>query len=242
MSATVKPYHKSGKKEEVEQMFDHIAHRYDFLNRLFSLRIDTLWRKRALRLIQSYTPADLLDVATGTADFAIAAAAMIPSLKHIKGVDLSEGMLSHGRIKVSDRQLEQRIELIKGDSEQLPFADDSFDAVTVAFGVRNFENLSQGLTEMHRVLRPGSPIVVLEFSKPQKFPVKQLFGFYFKRIMPVVGRVFSKDHRAYTYLPESVDQFPSGQAFLHILSSAGFREVYCIPLSGGITSIYTGVK
>lgn len=242
MSNTVKPYNRGGKKEEVEQMFDNIAHRYDFLNRLFSLRIDTLWRKKALGLIRRSEPTNLLDVATGTADFAISAARTIPSLRKITGIDLSEGMLSHGRMKLRARQLDHRIELLKGDSEQLPFDDHSFDAVTVAFGVRNFENLRAGLLEMRRVLREGAPVIILEFSRPERFPVKQLFGFYFRRIMPVVGRIFSRDHRAYTYLPESVDQFPSGEAFLDILRETGFREVRCIPLSGGIASIYTGIR
>jgi demethylmenaquinone methyltransferase / 2-methoxy-6-polyprenyl-1,4-benzoquinol methylase len=242
MSSTVKPYNQAGKKEEVEKMFDNIAHRYDFLNRLFSMRIDTLWRKKALRLISLYQPRELLDVATGTADFAIEAARMNPRLQKVVGLDLSEGMLARGRAKVLAGRWSDKIELVKGDSENLPFADGSFDAVTVAFGVRNFENLERGLSEMRRVLRPGAPMVILEFSRPTAFPVKQLFRFYFRRVMPVVGRLFSKDHRAYTYLPESVDQFPQGKEFLDILERTGLRELRCIPLSGGIASIYTGIR
>lgn len=242
MNTVVKPYNRAGKKEEVEEMFDHIAHRYDFLNRLFSFRTDVRWRKRALRELKSLNPSSLLDVATGTADFAIAAARQIPSLTQVTGLDLSEGMLSHGRVKIAKAELGSRIELAKGDSEKLPFQDNHFDAVTVAFGVRNFENLNQGIAEMVRVLRPGAPLIILEFSKPQKFPMKQLFRLYFRYIMPVIGRLFSKDHRAYTYLPESVDQFPFGDEFLAILHDAGLTNLKCIPLTGGIASIYTGTK
>jgi len=242
MESPVKPYNKAGKKQEVEEMFDNIAHRYDLLNRLFSLRIDTRWRKKALRLIRSRNPESLLDVATGTGDFALSAAKLIPTLIRIIGVDISEGMLVRGRSKVDAASLNHKIQLQKADSENLPLESDSFDAVTVAFGVRNFENLEKGISEMWRVLKPNAPLVVLEFSRPTRFPIKQLFGFYFKRVMPTIGRIMSKDHRAYTYLPESVDQFPSGQQFLNILQTAGFNELKCVPLSGGIASIYIGIK
>lgn len=239
---TVKPYNRAGKKEEVEHMFDSIAPRYDFLNHFFSLGIDRIWRRKALRLALRDHPSSLLDVATGTADFAMEAARMSPDLKCISGVDISEGMLARGREKVRLRGWSDRIVLSRGDSEQLPFPDDSFDAVTVAFGVRNFEDLRKGLAEMRRVLKPGKPLVVLEFSTPENFPVRQLFGLYFRRIMPVIGKVVSKDPRAYSYLPESVATFPSGEAFARIMEECGFCGVRSKPLSGGIASIYSGYK
>ena len=238
----VKPYNQSSKKEEVEQMFDNIAHKYDFLNHFFSLGIDILWRKKAIRLIQKSNPKQILDVATGTGDFAILTAKQYADVDAITGIDISEGMLEVGRKKVQEKNLQQKISFKKADSESLPYADASFDAITVAFGVRNFENLELGITEMYRVLRPGGVIAIIEFSKPKQFPIKQLFGFYFKWIMPTIGNWLSKDSRAYTYLPESVDAFPEGEAFKSILSKIGFSKVQIISLSGGIASIYFATK
>jgi demethylmenaquinone methyltransferase/2-methoxy-6-polyprenyl-1,4-benzoquinol methylase len=180
-------------------------------------------------------------VATGTGDLAIMAARKLPHTA-ITGVDISEGMLEHGRAKVAKLGLQQRITLQQADSAALPFADGSFDAVTVAFGVRNYENLEQGLREMIRVLRPGGRLFVLEFSKPQRTPMRQLFRFYFHRVMPLVGRLVSKDHAAYTYLPQSVDAFPEGQRFLELLAKAGGQEATARPLTGGIATLYTTRK
>lgn len=238
----ITPYGKEDatKKGQVEEMFDNIAPRYDFLNRLLSLRIDTLWRKKAMSLLKPLKPKRILDVATGTADFAIELRKLQP--EEVVGVDLSEQMLSYGRVKVQKRGLDKLISLQKGDSENLPFEDNSFDAITVAFGVRNFENTLKGLSEMYRVLRPGGKLVVLEFSQPKVFPVKQIFYFYFHNILPVVGRTFSKDHRAYTYLPESVGAFPEGQDFLNLLKQVGFNSTQCSELTFGISSVYSGTK
>lgn len=223
-------------------MFDNIAHSYDFLNHFFSLGIDILWRKKAMRILRKEQPKSLLDVATGTADFALEAARMKIGATRIVGVDISEKMLEVGRVKVNKKGLNQTIELKSGDSENLPFSNDEFDAFTVAFGVRNFQNLEKGLAEMLRVIKPGAIGIVLEFSRPRKFPMKQLFGFYFKRVMPTLGKVVSKDSRAYTYLPESVAAFPDGEDFLNVMRKVGYREVRCIPLTGGIASLYIGKK
>jgi demethylmenaquinone methyltransferase / 2-methoxy-6-polyprenyl-1,4-benzoquinol methylase len=240
---TVKPYTAEGeKKEQVAEMFDNIAHSYDFLNHFFSLGIDVLWRKKAIRILKKENPKIVLDVATGTGDFALEAARMKLGAEKIIGVDISAGMLEVGRKKIEARNLNSLIELKLGDSENLPFDANTFDGFTVAFGVRNFQNLEKGLSEMLRVLKPGSLGIVLEFSQPAKFPMKQLFGFYFKRIMPGVGKLVSKDHRAYSYLPESVQAFPSGDAFLAVMTKAGYREVKRISLTGGIASIYLGRK
>jgi demethylmenaquinone methyltransferase/2-methoxy-6-polyprenyl-1,4-benzoquinol methylase len=237
---TVTPYSPEGsKREQVEQMFDNISPKYDLLNRLFSMGIDQGWRRKVVRLLGREPVEHLLDVATGTADLAILGAT---KAKRVTGVDISEGMLGHGRTKVAKRGLEQRIVLQRADSESLPFADNTFDAVTVAFGVRNFEHLEQGMREMQRVLKPNGRLFVLEFSKPMKAPMKQLFRFYFQRVMPAVGRTVSKDSAAYTYLPKSVDAFPEGQAFLDILAKAGLREGKAEPLTGGIATLYTGRK
>lgn len=238
----VKPFQNqsTGKKQQVEEMFDSISGRYDFLNRFLSVGIDIIWRKKAIKELEALQPRQILDVATGTADFALEAMSLKP--EKITGIDLSEGMLSKGRIKIAARKLDQQIELIKGDSEQLPFEDHKFDAVTVAFGVRNFENLADGIQEIYRVIRPGGKLVVLEFSKPSKFPVKQLYTFYFKYILPVWGRLIAKHETAYSYLPASVQAFPEGPGFLKYLSDAGFQQVKHLPLSFGICSIYTGIK
>ena len=241
MSA-VKPYNQTGKKEEVEQMFDQIAHSYDFLNHFFSLGIDIIWRKRAIRELKKYAPKKVLDVATGTADFAIQAVNSKLHAEEIIGVDISEGMLEVGRKKVKEKGIDHIIQLRKGDSENLPFGEAEFDAYTVAFGVRNFENLELGMSDMLRVLKTGGVGVVLEFSKPTVFPIKQLFRFYFRFIMPTVGKWISKDSRAYTYLPESVDAFPSGQDFLNIMNKVGYSKTRKIRLAGGIATIYIGEK
>jgi len=239
----IKPYNTSGeKKQEVAEMFNNIAPTYDFLNHFFSLGIDVRWRKQAINILKKENPALVLDVATGTADFALEAVRMDLGAKKIIGIDISEGMLEMGRKKIIDKNLSEIIELRVGDSENLPFEQNSFDAFTVAFGVRNFQNLEKGMTEMLRVLKPGAIGIVLEFSKPKKFPMKQLFGFYFKRLMPFVGKIVSKDARAYSYLPESVQAFPDGEDFLAVMLKVGYREVKQISLTGGIASIYIGKK
>ena len=229
-----------GKKDQVAQMFDNISSKYDFLNHFFSLGIDILWRKKAIRLLKKYNPKTILDVASGTADFAIEALALKP--KMIVGVDISEGMLAVGEKKIKAIGKENIISLKVADSEKLPFTDNTFDATIVSFGVRNFDNLLTGLTDMNRVTNVGGVCLVLEFSKPKAFPMKQLFSFYFKNIMPTVGKFVSKDSAAYTYLPESVKVFPDGEDFLKIFQKAGFKNTKCIPLTFGISSIYIGEK
>jgi demethylmenaquinone methyltransferase / 2-methoxy-6-polyprenyl-1,4-benzoquinol methylase len=230
----------AGKKEQVAKMFDNISRRYDFLNHFLSLGIDRNWRKTAINVLRPYSPQHILDVATGTGDFAIQALKLNP-LKVI-GIDISEGMLSKGRAKLKEKRLNERVELLNGDSENIPFEENKFDAVTVAFGVRNFEDLEKGLYEIHRVLRPGGHIVVLEFSRPRHFPFKQVCNFYFRFILPKIGRIISKDRAAYTYLPESVKAFPDGEDFINILRSVGFKKTTCKSLTFGVSSVYTGQK
>jgi demethylmenaquinone methyltransferase/2-methoxy-6-polyprenyl-1,4-benzoquinol methylase len=239
---TVLPYKdkQTGKKQQVADMFDNISHKYDFLNHFLSLGIDIRWRKKAVKLLKEIQPKQILDIATGTGDFAIEALKLNPD--HVTGVDISEGMLNVGREKLKKRKLDDRITLTSGDSENLPFEDNKFDAIIVAFGVRNFENLEKGLAEMFRVLRPGGKVVVLEFSKPKSFPFKQLYNFYFKNILPTLGKTISKDNAAYTYLPESVKSFPDGKDFTSILDKLSFKNTECKPLTFGISSIYTGIK
>lgn len=243
MESAVTPYGLEGKtkKEEVAEMFDNISGRYDFLNHFLSMGIDKLWRRKAVKMISRFQPNRVLDVATGTGDFAIEIARSLPT-KQIIGVDISEGMLTVGRQKVNKAGLEKRLILESGDSEQLRFENDYFDAITVAFGVRNFEHLETGLAEMYRVLKPASPLAIIEFSKPEKFPFKQLYFFYFKNILPLMGRLVSKDPRAYTYLPESVEVFPYGSRFESILQATGFRHTKVHRLTFGIASIYLAVK
>ena len=238
----VVPYKEehSGKKEQVARMFDNISGRYDFLNHLLSLGIDIHWRKKAIRELKEIQPKLILDVATGTGDFAIQALDLQPD--KVIGIDISKGMLEVGRKKMKERQLDQKIELISGDSENLPFEENKFDAVIVAFGVRNFENLEKGLAEIFRVVKPGGKVVILEFSKPSHFPFKQLYNFYFKFVLPKIGRLISQDQAAYTYLPESVQAFPDGNNFLKILSGIGYKNAACKPLTFGISSLYTGIK
>ena len=239
---TVVPYkeEKSGKKEQVAQMFNNISKRYDFLNHFLSMGIDIAWRKKAIRLLKDDAPKVILDVATGTGDFAIESLRLKP--EKVMGIDISEGMLEVGKEKMKKKGLDSIITLQKGDSENIPFEDNTFDAVIVAFGVRNFENLQEGLMNMHRVLKPGAKAVILEFSKPSKFPFKQLYNFYFNFILPKIGRSISKDDSAYRYLPESVQAFPDGDRFLEIMKNSGFKETQCKSLTFGISSIYTGRK
>jgi len=238
----VTPYKDSDhqKKQQVEQMFDNIAPRYDFLNHFLSLGIDKLWRKKAIRILSEYRYENILDVATGTGDFAIAASKIKP--KKITGFDLSEQMLNVGRIKVKKLGLESMIEFRKGDSESMPFADNEFDAITVAFGVRNFENLEKGLAEFKRVLKSDGVAIILEFSKPKYFPMKQLYLFYFFGILPLIGRMVSKDSSAYSYLPESVMAFPDDEKFLAILKKTGFSLAKQKRLTFGIATIYIAQK
>ena len=241
MPETVTPYKsEETKKQQVQTMFDRIAPRYDLLNRVLSMGIDVYWRNRAIRELGKYKPKTIIDVACGTGDFAIAALKLDP--EKIIGVDIAQEMLEKGNEKLKKRHLENKIELIMGDSEQLQFGDASFDACTVAFGVRNFENLGKGLSEIRRVLKPGSPVIVLEFSTPRKFPVKQLYHFYFSTILPFVGRLLSKDAKAYTYLYESVKAFPEGDDFLRHLQRAGFTNCTFTRLTFGICSLYIGEK
>ncbi len=228
------------KKEQVAEMFNKISPKYDLLNHLLSLGIDIIWRKKAINYLQKDAPKLILDIATGTGDFAIEALALNPD--KIIGVDISEGMLSEGRKKMVRRGLQEKIEMLMGDSEGLLFEDNKFDAVIVSFGVRNFENLEKGLADMYRVLKPGGKTVILEFSKPRSFPTKQAFGFYSHVILPQIGKIVSKDNSAYTYLPESVEAFPDGENFLAVLKKVGFHSTLCKPLTFGISSIYVGQK
>ena len=228
------------KKDQVAGMFDRIAGRYDLLNHVLSLGIDKAWRKKAITSLAPIHPKVILDVATGTGDFAIASMKLNPS--RIIGVDISEGMLEVGRKKMTDKKLNSTIKLSYGDSENLPFDEATFDAITCAYGVRNFENLEKGLTDMNRVLRTGGRIAILEFSHPQKFPIKQGYKFYFKHILPTVGKLISKDATAYTYLPESVAAFPEGHEFVEILNRCGFKNAIATPLTFGITTLYTAEK
>jgi demethylmenaquinone methyltransferase/2-methoxy-6-polyprenyl-1,4-benzoquinol methylase len=236
------PYKNStqSKKGQVEEMFDSISHRYDLLNHLLSVNIDKLWRKKAIKLLAPHHPEKILDIATGTADFAIAATRLNP--QKITGIDLSEGMLKKGRQKIEKKGLSGSIELLKADSEALPFDNATFDAAVVGFGVRNFENLEKGLTEIHRVLKPGGVFIVLEFSRPRKAFFKQMYFFYFNNILPMLGRLVSKDNSAYTYLPESVHEFPDGDDFVFILEKIGYHKCSWHPQTFGIASIYKAQK
>jgi len=221
-------------------MFDNISKRYDFLNHFLSLGIDKLWRRKAVRQLKDLRPKRILDLATGTGDFAIAALKLNPD--EVVGVDISQGMLDMGIQKMKKRGHDKIVKMQLADSEKLPFEDASFDALTVGFGVRNYENLEKGLSDMLRILRPGGKAVILEFSKPKKFPIKQVFGFYSKRVIPFLGKLISKDKRAYAYLPESVEAFPEGTDFETIMTKLGYKEVNSILLSGGIATIYMGLK
>ncbi len=238
---TVTPYNQTeSKKAQVAEMFNNISQRYDLLNHILSMGIDILWRRKAINLLQEVKPNRVLDVATGTGDFAIEALRLKPA--KITGIDISRGMLDMGKIKMKDKGYDSKIEMLLGDSENLPFNDNMFDAITVGFGVRNFENLEKGIAEMHRVLSEKGKIAILEFSKPRKFPIKQLYNFYFLKVLPTIGKLISKDPRAYTYLPESVKAFPDGEDFVSIMEKCGYNEVKQITLTFGIASIYVGKK
>lgn len=241
MTEGVTPYNTDAtKKTQVADMFDNIAHRYDLVNQLLSFGIHKGWRKKAVGMLEKDHPRLILDIATGTGDFAIEALRLNPD--KVIGVDISEGMMKMGREKLLKMGLSNRIELRSGDSENLPFADNTFDALTVGFGVRNFENLEKGLAGMLRVLKPGAHAVILEFSKPRIFPVKQIYSFYFKRVCPFIGKIFSRDNRAYTYLNESVTAFPDGEDFLNIMRKLGYNQCTRTSLTFGIATIYTGKK
>jgi demethylmenaquinone methyltransferase/2-methoxy-6-polyprenyl-1,4-benzoquinol methylase len=240
MAAVPYKHSKRAKKKQVEEMFDNISHKYDLLNHVLSLNIDKIWRRNAINLLIQHNPKKILDVATGTGDFAITANKKLKC--KVVGIDISSGMLERGTQKIKKRNLADSITFQKSDSENLPFSDNVFDAAIVAFGVRNFENLKKGLSEILRVIQPGGAFIVLEFSKPEKWPVKQLYFFYFRYILPLVGRIISKDKSAYTYLPESVSEFPDGERFLNILSEVGFTKNEYFKQSFGIASIYKAIK
>lgn len=227
-------------KQYVRALFDSIAYRYDLLNHLLSGGIDLYWRRKAIEYLRDIQPKQILDVATGTGDFAIAALHLNP--ERVTGVDISEKMLELGRQKIRKRNLDGIIKLEAGEAEELRFDSSSFDAAIVAFGVRNFENLERGLQEMHRVLRTGGMIVVLEFSQPAAFPFRQIYMLYFRRVLPLIGRLISKHDEAYQYLSDSVVQFPEGDEFLTRLRTSGFREATQKRLTLGIVSIYMGTK
>lgn len=230
-----------GKKEQVATMFNNIAARYDFLNHFLSMGIDKIWRKKAIKEVSSINPSMILDVATGTGDLAIAASTNVKNAK-ITGVDIADMMLEEGRKKIKKQNLSNVITMQLADSEHLPFASGLYDAVMCAYGVRNFENLETGLKEMNRVMRSGGKLVILEFSQPTAFPIKQLYSFYFRYILPSIGKLFSKHSTAYTYLPESVNVFPDGERFCSILNSCGFKNAIARPLTFGVTTLYTASK
>lgn len=242
MNKTVTPYNKpdTSKKEEVKEMFDNIAYRYDFLNRLLSLGIDVTWRRKAISFLKPSNPKIILDLATGTGDFAMEALKLNP--QEVIGLDLSNEMMDVGRKKASSQNVSSIVSFIQGDSEQMPFEDNYFDAITVGFGVRNFENLEKGLLEMKRVLKTGGKIAILEAAKPVNPILRWLFDIYFQNILPLIGKLLSKDHRAYSYLPESVNAFPEGENFVAILNKIGFKQSKWIPLTFGICAFYTCEK
>jgi len=243
MSKIITPYQNEQvtKKEQVADMFNNISKTYDFLNHFLSAGIDIIWRKIAINELKKDQPQFILDVATGTGDFAFEAIKILQP-KKIIGVDISQGMLNIAQKKIDKRSMNQRFEVRLGDSEKLLFDADHFDAVTVAYGVRNFENLEAGLADMCRVLKPGGKAVILEFSKPKVFPVKHLYNFYFNYVTPLIGKLFSKDARAYSYLPESVAAFPDGERFIGLMQKVGFKNTKNRPLAFGICSVYTGIK
>lgn len=229
------------KKEQVADMFNSIAHRYDFLNRFLSAGIDVRWRKNAIRELRELPADHILDVATGTGDMALLAEKMLKT-RQITGLDISEGMLAIGRDKIERLGLSGKIRLETGDAETIKHPDNSFDAVMVAFGVRNFQHLEKGLQEIRRVLKPGGKLVVLEFSKPQAMGIRQAYGFYMDVLTPAIGKLFSKNRNAYQYLNQSIKLFPEGKNFTSILDRLGYLDTYCKPQLLGICSIYCGKK
>ncbi|WP_294959044.1 bifunctional demethylmenaquinone methyltransferase/2-methoxy-6-polyprenyl-1,4-benzoquinol methylase UbiE [uncultured Flavobacterium sp.] len=242
MSEKITPYKDSslGKKEQVTQMFDTISGNYDNLNRVISFGIDVKWRKKVLKIVSDKKPKVILDIATGTGDLAILLAQT--NAEKIIGLDISAGMLEVGKKKVEEKKLSNVIELVLGDSENMPFEDNYFDAITVGFGVRNFENLEKGFAEILRVLKPNGVFVILETSVPDKFPYKQGYNFYSKNILPLIGKLFSKDNDAYGYLSESAAAFPYGEALNNILRKTGFIDVVAMPQTFGVTTIYSASK
>ncbi len=242
MSKQVTPYKNSelGKKEQVAQMFDTISGNYDKLNRVISFGIDLKWRKKVLKMVADKNPNSILDIATGTGDLAILMTKT--KAEKIIGLDISDGMLEVGRQKIKAQNLSDRIEMVLGDSEKMPYGDNTFDAITVAFGVRNFENLEVGLSEILRVLKPNGIFVILETSVPVKFPFKQGYNFYSKNILPLIGKMFSKDNVAYGYLSESASFFPFGEALNNILRKVGFIDVIDMPQTFGVATIYSASK
>lgn len=238
---SVTPYKSNeSKKEQVAQMFDNISHRYDFLNSLFSLGIHKGWRKKCVKLLRKRQPKNILDVATGTADFAIACYKLNPD--KITGIDISEGMMKVGRKKIENAGMQKIITLEYGNAETITYPDNSFDAIVVGFGVRNFQNLEAGLTNLNRVLKPGGEIVILEFAYPTLSLVRFFYNFYFSKITPLIGRIFSKDPRAYSYLTESVKAFPYNENFVAIMKKTGFKACYYNSLSFGVAAMYYGEK
>lgn len=242
MSKNITPYEGSelGKKQQVEQMFDTISGNYDSLNRMITFGTDQGWRRKVLKLVSEQKPNTILDIATGTGDLAILLSKT--DAPKITGLDLSAGMLEVGKQKIKNLNLENRIDMVQGDSENLPFEDNSFDAITVGFGIRNFENLEKGLSEILRVLKPGGIFVILETSVPTKFPCKQGYFFYTQNIMPFMGKLFSKDQNAYKYLSDSAKNFPFGEALNNILRKVGFKDVKHSPQTMGIATIYSSSK
>lgn len=240
---SVVPFKDSGenKKQQVAEMFNDIAFRYDFMNRFLSAGIDVSWRKKAIQQLTELKPKNILDVATGTGDVAILTQKMLDPAK-ITGIDISDGMLKIGREKIINLGLQDTIELLQGDSETINFPNNSFDAITVAFGVRNFQNLEKGLSEMLRVLKPGGKLVVLEFSKPKNIFFKVFYGFYMNYLAPGFGNLFAKNRGAYKYLNDSVQKFPEGKNFITILNNTGYQKTNCKLLTFGICSIYSGYK
>jgi demethylmenaquinone methyltransferase/2-methoxy-6-polyprenyl-1,4-benzoquinol methylase len=238
LNKTVTPYNKpdSSKKEQVEEMFDSIAPRYDLLNHMLTMGIDIQWRKKAINKLKPYNPKVILDMATGTGDFAVAALKLNP--ERVIGMDISNEMLRVGREKMEKKGVADRIEMVQGDSEAIKLEDNSIDAITVGFGVRNYENLKLGLSEMHRVLRPGGAVAILEPSFPTRFPLKQLFQLYFRVFTPIIGKMISGNDAAYKYLPESVRAFPNGKAFTDICDEVGYKSATYYPLTFGSCSLY----